>query len=97
VTRLNDITREPPDDDGDEVAKLVDEVIAQFAELLPADLHAEARELLEDVVGAHPLGRLLAARVRDRPAGDRSQEHVTASEPPAMPDEGVIPDGKVGP
>jgi hypothetical protein len=74
------------DQELDEVTHLVDEVLAGFSDLLPADLLGESRELLLDVVAAHPLGRLLAERLRELPPNDRSQEQRTAGPPVGEPD-----------
>jgi hypothetical protein len=61
-------------DSNDEAERAVEEVIRAFEDLLPPDELRESRDLLLDVIAAHPLGRLLAERVRERRAIDHSRE-----------------------
>ena len=71
-------TFEPEDD---RAAEAVEEALEAFRDLLtPGDI-AESRELLLDVLAAHPVGRLLAERVRDRRRVLNSCEHPTLAAP----------------
>ena len=71
-------TFEPEDD---RAAEAVEEALGAFRDLLtPGDI-AESRELLLDVLAAHPVGRLLAERVRDRRKVLNSCEHPTMAAP----------------
>jgi hypothetical protein len=72
-------------DPEDRAAEAVEEALEAFRDLLtPAD-KAASRELLLDVLAAHPVGRLLAERVRDRRRTLNSCEHPTMGVPPKDP------------
>ena len=69
------------DPEDDRAAEAVEEALEAFRDLLtPGDI-AESRELLLDVLAAHPVGRLLAERVRDRRRVLNSCEHPTMAAP----------------
>src|SRR5438270_11814812 len=69
------------DPEDDRAAEAVEEALEAFRDLLtPGDL-TEGRELLLDVLAAHPVGRLLAERVRDRRRVLNSCEHPTMAAP----------------
>ena len=58
-------------------AEAVEEALEAFRDLLTPDEVEQSRELLLDVLAAHPVGRLLAERVRDRRRVLNSNEHPT--------------------
>jgi hypothetical protein len=62
----------PKPDQADVVTEIVDDVIEDFAHLLPPDLTAEARALILDALAAHPVARLYAARLQERAVPERS-------------------------
>jgi hypothetical protein len=59
-------------DAGESVEAIIDDIIADFAHVLPQDLCEETRELILDALAAHPNARLLGARLAPRAAPERS-------------------------
>jgi hypothetical protein len=74
------MANERPKPEGeDEAEAIIEDVLRAFEELLPKGALDENRDLLLDVIAAHPLGRVLAERVRDRGPVDQSKEQYTQS------------------
>jgi hypothetical protein len=70
-----------PPEDGAAVA--VEQALVAFRELLTPEEIDESRDLLLDVLAAHPVGRLLAERVRERAPIKNSHELPTMGVPRA--------------
>jgi hypothetical protein len=66
----------PPAEADDPVETMVDELLEDLAEFFPAEMREEARAFALDAAAAHPVTRVLAARVRERVAPDRSGEEA---------------------
>lgn len=54
------------------IEEIVDDVLKDFANLLPADIAAEARELVLDALELHPSANILVGRIAPRVAPERS-------------------------
>lgn len=59
--------------------EILDELLDSLAEFFPGDMRERAREFVLDAAAAHPVTRLLAERVNNREARDRSGEEPTAA------------------
>jgi len=70
----------PPEDGTDDA---IEEALDAFRELLTPEELAASRDLLLDVLAAHPLGRRLAERVTDRKPIKNSHELPTMGVPPS--------------
>lgn len=69
----------PPTKDeapNDEAEAVVDELLAELVEALPADLLTEGGDFIKDALAAHPVARLLAERVRARKDRERSGDEI---------------------
>ncbi len=60
----------------DEAEAVVDELLAELVEALPADLLTEGGDFIKDALAAHPVARLLAERVRARKDRERSGDEI---------------------
>jgi hypothetical protein len=69
----------------DEVEEIVDDILRDFAEILPPDLLEDTREMILDAFEAHPNARAVAERLRERPAPDRSGTEATLEGEGAKP------------
>lgn len=60
----------------DEAEAIVDELLAELGDALPADLLEEGGDFIKDALAAHPVARLLAERVRARKSKERSGDEI---------------------